>query len=340
MPASHIIDRVRRDRFRDRLAAVFSGLLIANALTWAWALYAFLEQPVLLGMAALAYSLGLRHALDADHIAAIDNVTRKLMQEGKRPVAVGLFFALGHSTVVVAASILIAMIASSYAEDIAKYREITGTVGTFASAMFLFIIALANLAVLGGVYQAYRQSKSGKIFRDEDIDALLRKRGWLTRYLTPLFGLISKSWHLFPIGLLFALGFETASEISLFGLSASASGKLSSMSVMIFPALFTAGMTLVDTADGILMLGAYGWAYRSPSRKLLYNLIITLVSILVAVVIGGIETLGLISDRLDLQTPFWSSVSMLNSNFGLLGYGVVSLFILCWSISWVVYRTR
>jgi len=340
MTASYVIGGSRPDRFRERLILVFSGLLIANAMVWLWALKVFHGQQVMLGMAVLAYSLGLRHALDADHIAAIDNVTRKLMQEGKRPVAVGLFFALGHSAVVVAASILIAMVASSYSDELVKYREIGGTIGTFASAMFLFGIALANLIVLGGVYRAFRQTQSGEVFRDEDIDALLKNRGWLTRVLSPLFGLISKSWHLFPIGFLFALGFETASEISLFGLSASASGQLSSMSVLIFPALFTAGMTLVDTADGILMLGAYGWAYRNPSRKLLYNLIITLVSILVAVVIGGIETLGLISDRLDLEGPFWSSVALINSNFGLLGYAVVSLFVLCWSISWAAYKLR
>ncbi|MGH9552357.1 MAG: HoxN/HupN/NixA family nickel/cobalt transporter [Terriglobales bacterium] len=326
------------DGFRRRLIGVFIVLIGSNLLAWAWALTAFAGQSVLLGTALLAYSLGLRHALDADHIAAIDNVTRKLMQDGQRPVAVGLFFALGHSTVVLVASIAIALAAKSLVDRFAAYREIGGVIGTLASATFLFAIAAANLVVLVGIFQAFRKFRRGELTREQDIDELLQQRGWLMRLFRPLFSFVSKSWHLFPIGLLFALGFETASEIALFGLSAEASSKISSWSILIFPILFAAGMTLVDTADGVLMLGAYGWAYRNPIRKLFYNMTITSVSVLVALVIGGVETLGLMADHFGLEGAFWSAISHLNSNFGALGYAIVALFVASWIISFIVYR--
>ena len=326
--------------FRGRIVLIYGILIFANVAAWLWAFVDFAHQPVLIGTAVLAYSLGLRHAIDADHIAAIDNVTRKLMQEGKRPVAVGFFFALGHSSVVVLASLAVALTANALSEKLAAYREIGGMIGTSASALFLFIIAIANLVVLRGVYRAFRLVERGKAVTEEDIDTLLQQRGWLARLFRPLFGLVSQSWHLYPIGLLFALGFETASEISLFGLSAQSSGTVSSWSLLIFPALFAAGMTLVDTSDGILMLGAYGWAYRNPMRKLFYNLTITSVSVLVALVVGGIETLGLVAGQLHLQGVFWNAIAELSDNFGALGYGIVALFVVSWGISFLVYRFK
>jgi high-affinity nickel-transport protein len=326
--------------FRGRIIAIYALLIGANLGAWIWALVVFAHQPVLIGTAVLAYSLGLRHAIDADHIAAIDNVTRKLMQEGKRPVAVGFFFALGHSTVVVVASVAVAITASALSERPASYRQIGGILGTSASALFLFIIAIANLIVLRGVYRAFRLAERGPHVTEEKIDWLLQQRGWLARLFLPLFRFVSQSWHLYPIGLLFALGFETASEISLFGLSAQASNSVSNWSLLIFPALFAAGMTLVDTTDGVLMLGAYGWAYRNPMRKLFYNLTITSVSVLVALVVGGIETLGLIAGQFDLHGAFWDAISNLNSNFGALGYGIVGLFIVSWGVSYLIYRLK
>jgi nickel/cobalt transporter (NiCoT) family protein len=322
---------------RQRIVSVAAVLVLANLMSWGWALAVFGHQPVLLGTAVLAYSLGLRHALDADHIAAIDNVTRKLMQDGRRPVAVGFFFALGHSTVVVVASIAIALTAHALSGEFASFRQIGGVLGTSASALFLFLIAIANLLVLRGIYAAFRKVVRGEHVPHQDVDAVLQQRGWLARLFRPVFRFVSKSWHLYPIGLLFALGFETASEISLFGLSAQSSDALSGWSVLIFPALFAAGMTAVDTADGILMLGAYGWAYTNPVRKLFYNLTITSISALVALVVGGIETLGLIVNRFDLSGPFWDLVADLNSNFGLLGYAIVGLFVASWIASVIVY---
>ncbi len=326
--------------FRSRIIAIYAILIGANLGAWVWAFIAFAHQPVLIGTAVLAYSLGLRHAIDADHIAAIDNVTRNLMQQGKRPVAVGFFFALGHSTVVVVASVAVAMTASALSKELVSYREIGGIIGTSASALFLFIIAIANLIVLRGVYRALQLAERGDLVTEEQIDALLHQRGWLARLFRPLFRFVSESWHLYPIGLLFALGFETASEISLFGLSAQASNTVSNGSLLIFPALFAAGMTLVDTTDGVLMLGAYGWAYRNPMRKLFYNLTITSVSVLVALVVGGIETLGLIGDQFELHGMFWDAVAGVNDNFGALGYGIVGLFIASWGVSYLIYRLK
>ena len=325
---------------RGRIVAIFAILIIANLAAWIWAFIAFVHQPVLIGTAVLAYSLGLRHAIDADHIATIDNVTRKLMQEGKRPVAVGFFFALGHSTVVVLASLVVAVTANALSDKFVSYREIGGLVGTSASALFLFIIAIANLIVLRDVYRAFRVLERGDNVTEEEIDALLHQRGWLARMFRPLFRFVSQSWHLYPIGLLFALGFETASEISLFGLSAQGSNAVSSWSLLIFPALFAAGMTLVDTADGILMLGAYGWAFRNPMRKLFYNLTITSVSVLVALVVGGIETLGLVAGQFQLHGAFWNAISDLNGNFGALGYGILALFVMSWGLSFLIYRFK
>lgn len=326
--------------FRGRIALVYGVIVGANLSSWIWAFMVFGHQSVLIGTAVLAYSLGLRHAIDPDHIAAIDNVTRKLMQDGQRPVAVGFFFALGHSTVVVVASLAVALTTSVLTDKFAAYREIGGILGTSASALFLFIIAVANLMVLRGVYRTLRLVARGDQVTEDDIDALLQQRGWLARLFMPLFRFVSKSWQLYPVGLLFALGFETASEISLFGLSAQASDAVSSWSLLIFPALFAAGMMLVDTTDGVLMLGAYGWAYRNPMRKLFYNLIITSLSVLVALVIGGIETLGLIGGKFHLDGVFWNAITSLNDNFGALGYGIVALFVTSWGVSFLADRFK
>ena len=328
------------DGFRRRLIGIFSLLAVANVGAWIWAFAVFAGQPVPIGMAVLAYSLGLRHALDADHIAAIDNVTRKLMQERQRPVAVGFFFALGHSAVVLVASLAVATAANSLMDRFADYRELGGIIGTLASALFLFAIAIANLVVLRGVYGALQRVRRGEQLRDEDVDALLQQRGWLARLFRPLFKLIAKSWQLFPIGFLFALGFETASEVSLFGVSTEASRLVPNWAILIFPALFAAGMTLVDTLDGVLMLGAYGWAYRNPVRKLVYNVAITTISVLVALVIGGIETLGLLAGHLGLEGTLWSWISGLSGNFGVLGYAIVALFAASWIVSLLIYHAN
>ena len=329
----------RNVEIRGKLAAIYSALIGANVLAWLWALIAFHDYPALVGTAFLAYAFGLRHAVDADHIAAIDNVTRKLMQEGKRPVSVGLFFSLGHSTVVVLASAAIALAASTLQDRFEALKLVGGTIGTSISATFLFVIAAANFMILRSVYRTFRDVRRGGTFVEEDVDRLLAQRGLLGRLFRPLFRIVSRSWHMYPLGVLFGLGFDTATEIGVLGISAAEASKgLPIWSIMVFPALFTAGMSLIDTSDGVLMLGAYGWAFTKPIRKLYYNLTITFVSVLVAVLIGGIEALGLIADRLNLDGPFWLFVGALNDHFGSLGYLIIAIFVASWLISVAVYR--
>ncbi|WP_441240682.1 HoxN/HupN/NixA family nickel/cobalt transporter [Tardiphaga sp. 768_D3_N2_1] len=329
------------DNLRGRIIAIYAILIPANVLAWMWALIAFRDQPVLLGTALLAYTFGLRHAVDADHIAAIDNVTRKLMQSGKRPLSVGLFFSLGHSTVVVVASIFVALAVSALQEKFANFKEIGGLIGTSVSAFFLLIVAVANIFILASVYRLFKAVKRGERFIDEDLNILLAQRGIIGRMLRSVFDVISKSWHMYPLGILFGLGFDTATEIALLGISASQSADGMSMwSILVFPALFTAGMSLVDATDSVLMVRAYGWAFVKPIRKLYYNMIITLVSVIVALVIGGVEALGLIGRKLDLSGSFWDGIEALNENFGALGYLIIAIFILSWMISVIVYRVK
>ncbi|HEY0182062.1 MAG TPA: HoxN/HupN/NixA family nickel/cobalt transporter [Rhodopila sp.] len=326
---------------RPRILGIYGLLIAANLAVWAWALLVFRDQPVLLGTALLAYGFGLRHAVDADHIAAIDNVTRKLMQDGKRPVTVGFFFAIGHSTVVILAVLMIAGAVTVLSSHFDAFKSIGGVIGTLVSALFLFAIAAMNLMILRGIWRVYRQVRRGGSYDSEDFDLLLNSRGLLARLFRPLFRLITESWHMFPLGFLFGLGFDTATEISLLGLSATeAANGISVWSIMVFPALFAAGMSLIDTTDGVLMLGAYDWAFIKPIRKLYYNLTITLVSVAVALLIGGIEVLGLVGDQLGLSGWFWDGVGLLNDNFGDIGFIIIGVFIVTWIASVVVYRYK
>jgi high-affinity nickel-transport protein len=326
---------------KARVIALYTLLMGFNLSAWCWAFVAFHRFPVLLGTAFLAYSFGLRHAVDADHIAAIDNVTRKLMQQGKRPVTVGLMFSLGHSTIVVVGSIAIAAAALALQHRIDTVREIGGVIGTLVSALFLFAIALVNLAVLQSVLRSFVRVRRGEPYVEEDFDLLLGNRGFLSRLFRPMFNLIRQSWHMYPLGLLFGLGFDTATEIGLLGISAAEASKgLSMWSVLVFPVLFAAGMSLIDSTDNILMLGAYGWAFVKPIRKLYYNITITSVSVVVALAVGGIEALGLLVGQFHLTGGFWVLVGKLNDNFGLLGYGIIALFAASWILSIAIYRWR
>ena len=287
-----LLFRDENSGLKSRIVCVYGMLVAANIIAWLWAIIAFRSFPVLLGTAALAYRFGLRHAFDADHIAAIDNVTRKLMQEGRRPVGVGLFFSLGHSTIVVGLSIAIAVTTSALQGRFETFKSVGGVIGTLVSALFLFAIAFTNLVVLIAIYRTFRAVKNGGRFVEEDLDLALAGRGLIGRLLRRFFHAIEHSWQMYPLGLLFGLGFDTATEVGLLGISAAqASQGLPIWSILVFPALFTAGMTLLDTTDSILMLGAYGWAFVKPIRKLYYNLTITAVSVIVAVIVGGLEAL-------------------------------------------------
>lgn len=332
-----------RENIRGKVIGVYILLSAFNIAAWIWAIVAFHDLPVLLGTAALAYSFGLRHAFDADHIAAIDNVTRKLMQGGRRSVGVGLFFSLGHSTIVVALSIAIAVTATALQDRFEAFKSFGGVVGTLVSALFLFGIAIANILVWISIYRTFQTVKNCGRFVEEDLNITLAKRGFLGRLFRRFFRLIERSWQMYPLGVLFGLGFDTATEVGLLGISATqASQGLSIWSILVFPALFTAGMTLIDTTDSILMLGAYGWAFVKPIRKLYYNLTITAVSVMVAVVVGGLETLNLIGDQLGLTDGggFWGAIGSLNENFSVLGYLIVGIFVVAWLVSYLVYRAH
>jgi high-affinity nickel-transport protein len=331
----------RADSVRTKIADIYGLLVAGNVAAWGWALITFRDSPLLLGTAFLAYSIGVRHAFDADHLAAIDNVTRKLMQEGKRPVTVGFFFSLGHSTVVAALAVLIALTTTALADRFVAVKDIGGMIGTSVSTLFLFAIGAANIFVLIQVYKAFKSVKRGGRLLEEDLDRILAQRGVLGRIFRGLFRLIERSWHMYPLGLLFGLGFDTATEVGLLGISASqASQGLSIWSVLIFPALFTAGMSLMDTTDGVVMLGAYGYAFVKPISKLYYNLTTTFVSVVAALVIGGVEALGLIGDKLGLKGPFWDAIRTVSDNFGTLGYAIVTLFIVSWLISFLIYHAK
>ncbi len=327
---------------RGRLVGIYSLLIVTNIVAWVWALLTFLGHPVLLGTALLAYSFGLRHAVDADHIAAIDNVTRKLMQEGKRPVSVGFWFAIGHSAVVILLALAIAVATTEISSHFDGLKGFGAIVGTSISTLFLFLIAAMNVVILVGIWQSFRKVRRGGAFGEQDFDLLLNNRGLLARVFRPLFRLVSQSWHmlpLLPLGLLFGLGFDTATEVGLLGISATQAGQgMSIWSIMVFPALFAAGMALIDTSDGVLMLGAYNWAFVRPIRKLYYNLVITAVSVIVAVLIGGIEGLGLIGDQLGLEGWFWDVIGSLNDNFNGIGFAIIGVFIFAWVASVIFYR--
>jgi high-affinity nickel-transport protein len=316
---------------RKRLFGVYGLLVSANALVWLWALAALHDKPALLGTALLAYTFGLRHAVDADHIAAIDNVTRKLMQQGQRPVSVGLWFSLGHSAVVVLLSGAVAFAAAEVSGRFESLRAFGDVVGTLISAIFLLLIALFNIVVLISIYRAFQAVKRGQAFVESDFDALLNNRGFVSRLFRPLFKLVTKSWHMLPIGFLFGLGFDTATEVALFGISAvQASNGSSLATILLFPALFTAGMTLID------------WAFMKPIRKLYYNMTITAVSVAVALVVGGLETLNLIGDQLGLTDGggFWGAIGAMNDNFGVLGFVIIGVFALSWIASVANYKLR
>lgn len=324
---------------RAKVGAIYILLLAANALIWAWALIALAGRPALLGTALLAYVLGLRHAVDADHIASIDNVVRKLMQEGKRPFSVGLFFSLGHSLAIALAVAAIAAAAFALEGRFLQFKSIGSVIGTGASAFFLLAIAGINLVILRGVWRSFRRARRGEIVAEQELNLLLSGRGFLARIFRPLFRMVSRSWQMFPIGFLFGLGFDTATEISLFTVAASqASGGMTFGTIMIFPALFTAGMTLLDTTDSVLMVGAYGWAFLNPIRKIWYNLTITAVSVAVALLIGGIEALSLIADKLGLEGAFWNMIGNLNAGVANFGYLVVGIFLASWAVSYLLYR--
>ena len=326
-------------RTRTRITLLLSLLIAANALFWFLTWSASHTYALLLSTGLLAYGFGLRHAVDADHISAIDNTTRKLMQEGQKPIGVGFFFSLGHSTVVVLLCAALALSTAYVEHHLPQWKNIGGVAGTIISGCFLYLIGIINLTVMIDLFKAFKRVANGENYDDLDVDQYLANRGLIGRFFRPLFRMVSKSWHMYLIGFLFGLGFDTATEVGILAVSAHGGQVgMSFWTIMLLPALFTAGMCLVDTSDGILMLGAYGWAFIKPIRKLYYNLCITLLSVLVAFVVGTYELLQIVQAQFNLHGIFWNLVARLN--FDNLGFVIIGTFVVGWLVSMLVYKWK
>ncbi|MGW9920162.1 HoxN/HupN/NixA family nickel/cobalt transporter [Staphylococcus hominis] len=291
---------------------------------------------LLFGMGILAYTLGLRHAFDADHIAAIDNTVRKLLQQKRNSVGVGFYFSIGHSTVVFLMSVLLGISVKWAKDELPYFQNIGGIIGTLMSGFFLLLIGILNLFILISLIKLFARLRNEHI-REEELDALLESRGFITRFIAPYFNLISRSWHVLPLGFLFGLGFDTASEIALLALSSGASQQsISFLGILSLPILFAAGMSLLDTLDGIIMKSAYNWAFFNPIRKIYYNITITAISVIAALIIGLIELLQIMEDKLHLKGTFWNMIQSIQ--FDYLGYILVALFLITWLISTLIWK--
>lgn len=324
---------------RRRIILLFSLLLVSNLLVWLCSIIVSNKHPVFLGLALLAYGLGLRHAVDADHIAAIDNITRKLMLDGKRPVGVGLFFSLGHSSVVILLSLLVMLATSVISHALPSLQAIGTLLGTGVSSLFLLLIGCINLLSFLDIFRSFRSLTKNRATKAKTPPVHLPLRGLLATIFRPLFTTVTSSWQMYFIGLLFGLGFDTASEVGLLSISAASSTTGASLEeILLLPLTFTAGMALIDTLDGVLMLGAYGWAYIKPVRKLYYTLYITFVSVIIALFIGSVEALQLLATQLPIHTSFFQFV--LSLNLGNLGYIIILTFILSWVLSLSIYTIK
>ncbi|MFD7734793.1 HoxN/HupN/NixA family nickel/cobalt transporter [Kitasatospora phosalacinea] len=293
-----------------------------------------------IGIGVTAYTLGMRHAFDADHIAAIDNTTRKLMEQRRRPLSVGFWFSLGHSSIVFALTLLLSLglktLAGPLRDDGSGLHRVTGLIGTAVSGSFLYLIAAVNLVILVGIWRVFRRMRHEGL-DEAALQEQLDKRGLTARLLNRVTRSISKPWQMYPLGLLFGLGFDTATEIALLVLAGSgAASGLPWYAILCLPVLFAAGMCLLDTIDGTFMNFAYGWAFSQPVRKVYYNLTVTGLSVAVALVVGTVELLGLLADKLALHGPFWDWISRLDLNT--VGFAIVGLFVATWLVALTVWK--
>ncbi|MGA9026053.1 MAG: HoxN/HupN/NixA family nickel/cobalt transporter [Steroidobacteraceae bacterium] len=323
----------------SRLAGFYGCIGALHLLGWGLYLHYAAHHPELVGLGFVAYLFGLRHAFDADHIAAVDDTVRFMLQKGKRPLGVGFFFSLGHSTVVLALSIGIAVAAVALKAQLPHLRILGAVIGAGVSGTFLWIIGILNLLVLLDILKIWRAAHAGN-HSHAHLEAMLQKRGLLNR----LFGgrlrrMMNHSWQMYPLGLLFGLGFDTASEVGLLAMTAGASASdLPAPAVLCLPALFAAGMTLMDTTDGVLMTKAYDWAFLNPLRKIFYNITTTGLSVAVALMVGTIELAQVLIGQFDLHGRFCDALA--GVDFGMLGYLIVGLFLLAWALSVTIWKLR
>jgi high-affinity nickel-transport protein len=320
-----------------RLAGLYGVIALLHVCGWGLFLYYSSRYPALVGLGFVAYMFGLRHAFDADHIAAVDDTVRYMLQKGKRPLGIGFFFSLGHSTIVFIMAVAIIFAATAVKRDLPELERLGSLIGAGVSGTFLWVIGILNLLVLLNILEVWRQAKTGK-HSHAHLEELLTQRGFINRLLgRRLQRIVSHSWQMYPIGVLFGLGFDTASEVGLLAMTAGASaGDLPVAAVFSLPVLFAAGMSAMDTTDGVLMSKAYNWAFVNPLRKVFYNLTITSLSITVALVIGTIELLQVLIGTLDLDGPVFDFVARLD--FGILGYVIVGLFLAAWGLSAALWK--
>lgn len=324
--------------YRRNLLSVYLLLAVMNIGAWLWALIAFAGQPVLIGVAVIVYGLGLRHAVDADHIAAIDNVTRKLLQDGRRSASIGLWFALGHSAVILLATAAVVAAAGTL-ERLSAYREIGAIVSTAVSGLFLLLVAALNICILLAILRTVRRVRAGHRVEPAELDMLFSGNGIMSRLFRPLFRCINRPWHMALLGFVFGLSFDTASEVALFGISATqAAHGVSFGSALVYPALFAAGMSLLDTTDGVMMVSAYNWAVADPLRKLYYNLTITLMSVALALFIGTVQLSTLAVRSFGWTGAFASATAKLAGNLDYLGIAITAVFALAWAASAVTFK--
>jgi high-affinity nickel-transport protein len=307
---------------KRRLCGFGGAVLFINVLGWGLLWYSVVVDHSVLSVAIglTAWTFGLRHAFDADHISAIDNVTRKLMADGKRPMGVGFFFSLGHSTIVLALGVVIAVAAKAVAGNVSNgsLQSVGGYIGTGVSAFFLYLIAAINLIILLGIVRIFREMRQGR-YDEETLERKLQERGLLNRLLGPLVRAIRSSWQMYPIGVLFGLGFDTAT-----------------FAILSLPILFAGGMSMMDTADGAFMNVAYGWAFSKPVRKVFYNLTITGLSVAVAFLIGTIEVISICVQYFKLSGGVWNVIGSINLNTA--GFMIVGLFVVTWVLAVAVWR--
>jgi len=322
-----------------RIVSIYSSIAAATLLGFLASLVVGKLSVVLAGLGIVTYVFGLRHGVEADHIAAIDNTTRKLMQEKQRPLTVGMWFSLGHSTIVVALIVALVVATRAIVGQIPALQNVGAIVGTTVSGIFLWLIGLVNVAIVLGIYRIFRGLREGRLDQAE-LENLLDNRGFLNRYFRPLFRIVKRPWQIYPIGVLFGLGFDTASEIALIAISVGigVSSSVPIWMILVLPFMFTCGMVLVDTTDGVTMRLAYGWAFLKPIRKIYYNLTVTIISILVALVIGTVELLQVVSGEFKLEGPFWSWVGTLD--FETIGFGIIGIFILSWLLSLAYWKYK
>jgi high-affinity nickel-transport protein len=294
---------------------------------------------LLAGLGVITYVFGLRHGVDADHIAAIDNTTRKLMQENQHPFTVGLWFSLGHSTIVVGLIVALVYATRTIIGHVPILESGGAIIGTTISGLFLWLMAIVNMVIVLSIYRIFRELRNGKLNQAE-LESLLDNRGFLNRYFRPLFKIVKRAWQIYPIGVLFGLGFDTATEIALIAISVGigVSSSVPVWMILVLPFMFTCGMILVDTTDGLTMRVAYGWAFLNPIRKIYYNLTVTVISVLVALAIGTAELLQVIANELKLTGAFWNLLSDLD--FETIGFGIIIIFLASWLLSVAVWKYR